>query len=76
MQTEVLPELRPSIATEAAQVSGVCEEASPIMQTFRLLHLTCGQLRPIPTMGATSHLYKGEEVIGIKGTTTDQTHAH
>ncbi|KAL0898933.1 hypothetical protein Bca101_082894 [Brassica carinata] len=34
MQSEVLPGLRPSVATGAAQAPGLWAEASPFMQTF------------------------------------------
>ncbi|KAH0862685.1 hypothetical protein HID58_079896, partial [Brassica napus] len=40
---------------------GYEKEHHPLCRRSRLLHLTRGQLRPIPTMGETSHLYKGEK---------------
>ena len=52
---------RPSIATGAAQASGYEQRHHPLQRRSRLLHQNLGELQLFPTMGATSHLYKGEE---------------
>ncbi|KAF2534009.1 hypothetical protein F2Q70_00029761 [Brassica cretica] len=56
MQMEVLPKLRRSIATGAAQDLGFEQKHHPLHRRSRLLQQTFGELRLIPTMGATSHL--------------------
>ncbi|KAF3576669.1 hypothetical protein DY000_02031653 [Brassica cretica] len=61
MQTEVKPELRPSTATGEAQAPGYEQKHHPLCRHSWLFHQTFCQLRQIPTVGAMSHPYKGEE---------------
>ncbi|KAF3518079.1 hypothetical protein DY000_02060881 [Brassica cretica] len=60
-QSEVRPELRPSTATGEAQAPGYEQKHHPLCRLSLLLHQTFCQLRQIPTVGAMSHPYKGEE---------------